>query len=101
MGSPRLHGNSAELCKYFMEELYEYLETNDMSDEKFAIYENKLNGAMFDSRVFNLPESEVCNYFIWRQNDATRNSIELLGREYFSAKESVEHSFRILRHPEA
>ena len=73
--------------KYFMEELYEYLETNDMSDEKFAIYESKLNGAMFDSRVFNLPESEVCNYFIWRQNDATRNSIELLGREYFSAKE--------------
>ena len=23
MGSPRLHGNTAELCKYFMEELQE------------------------------------------------------------------------------
>ena len=23
MGSPRLHGNTAELCKYFMEELKE------------------------------------------------------------------------------
>ena len=23
MGSPRLHGNTAELCKYFMEELPE------------------------------------------------------------------------------
>ena len=42
---------------------------------------------MFDSRCFNIPESEVCNYFIWRQQDATRNSIETLGRYYFPAKE--------------
>ena len=39
------------------------------------------------SRVFNIPESEVCNYFIWRQQDATRNSMETLGRCYFSQKE--------------
>lgn len=51
------------------------------------IYQKKIGLAMFDSRVFNIPESEVCNYFIWRQQDATRNSIELLGREYFSQKE--------------
>lgn len=40
--------------------------------------------AMFDSRVFNLPKEEVVNYFIWRQQDATRNSINMLGQFYFS-----------------
>ena len=44
-------------------------------------------GAMFDSRCFNIPKEEVTNYFLWRQNDATRNSIEMVGRAYFSDKE--------------
>jgi tRNA(His) 5'-end guanylyltransferase len=30
----------------------------------------------FDSRAFVLPKEEVCNYLIWRQKDATRNSIQ-------------------------
>lgn len=41
----------------------------------------------FDSRVFNIPKEEVCNYFIWRQNDATRNSIQALAQANFSHKE--------------
>lgn len=40
-----------------------------------------------DSRVYNLPESEICNYFIWRQQDWIRNSIQMLGRSLFSQKE--------------
>lgn len=44
-------------------------------------------GAMFDSRVFTLPKEEVCNYFIWRQQDATRNSIQSVGQANFSDKE--------------
>ena len=50
-------------------------------------YENQFGKAMFDARAFNIPESEVCNYFIWRQQDATRNSIESAGHAYFSNKE--------------
>lgn len=42
---------------------------------------------VFDARVFNLPKEEVTNYFIWRQKDATRNSIQMLGRHYFSHKQ--------------
>lgn len=42
---------------------------------------------LFDSRAFVLPKEEVCNYFIWRQNDATRNSIQGLGQAHFSQKE--------------
>lgn len=44
-------------------------------------------GAMFDSRVFTIPKEEVCNYFIWRQQDSTRNSIQSVGQANFSHKE--------------
>lgn len=42
---------------------------------------------MFDSRVFNMPKEDVCNYMLWRQNDATRNSIQGLGQAHFSHKQ--------------
>jgi len=43
--------------------------------------------ALFDARVWNLPKEEVTNYFVWRQQDATRNSINMLAQHYFSHKE--------------
>lgn len=43
--------------------------------------------AMFDSRAFILPKEEVCNYFVWRGQDATRNSINSLGQANFSHKQ--------------
>lgn len=43
--------------------------------------------AMFDARVFNVPKDDVANYFIWRQKDATRNSILAAGQYYFSHNE--------------
>lgn len=52
-----------------------------------ALCRRKYDTAQFDARAFNIPENEVCNYYIWRQQDATRNSIEMLGRCYFSHKE--------------
>lgn len=43
--------------------------------------------AFFDARCFNVPKEEVCNAFIWRQQDCTRNSIQMLARSLFSHKE--------------
>lgn len=43
--------------------------------------------AMFDSRCFNIPKEEVINCFIWRQQDATRNAVSMLGQCHFSHKE--------------
>lgn len=44
--------------------------------------------ALFDSRVFTIPDStEVANYFIWRQQDAVRNSIQMLAQSLYSHKE--------------
>ena len=42
---------------------------------------------VFDSRAFNIPKEEVCNYFIWRQQDATRNSVNMVASHYFSPKQ--------------
>jgi tRNA(His) 5'-end guanylyltransferase len=43
--------------------------------------------AYFDSRAFNIPREEVCNYFVWRQKDWLRNSIQMLAQAHFSHKE--------------
>ena len=51
------------------------------------VYAKVQNQAMFDCRAFNVPTEDVCNNLIWRQQDATRNSIQLVGQAYFSQKE--------------
>lgn len=52
-----------------------------------AKYIYKFDKAMFDSRVFSLPKEEVVNCLIWRQQDATRNSIQAVGQSKFSHKD--------------
>lgn len=43
--------------------------------------------AVFDARAFTIPDYiEVENYFIWRQQDAARNSVTLLASAYASHK---------------
>ena len=44
-------------------------------------------GAMFDSRAFNVPKEEAANYFYWRQLDAARNSVQMVGHANFTQKE--------------
>lgn len=62
--------------------------SEDYDDEgKYLdLLESKLDSAMFDSRCFNIPKEEVTNCFIWRQQDATRNAIQMLGQCNFSHK---------------
>jgi tRNA(His) guanylyltransferase len=43
--------------------------------------------AIFDARAFVVPEADVCNYFLWRQQDASRNSVQMLARSMYSHKE--------------
>jgi tRNA(His) guanylyltransferase len=50
-------------------------------------YINDFKIAMFDARVFQVPSvNEMVNVMIWRQQDATRNSISMAASEYFSHK---------------
>ena len=48
----------------------------------------KMPNAVFDARVFIIPDLiEVENYFVWRQQDAERNSVMMLARAYASHKQ--------------
>lgn len=44
-------------------------------------------GAMFDARCFNIPREEVTNLIYWRQLDAMRNSVQMVGQANFSHKQ--------------
>lgn len=57
---------------------YEMCETYSKAVEK---------GAIFDARCFNIPKEEVTNLIYWRQLDASRNSIQMVGQANFSHKE--------------
>lgn len=56
-------------------------------EEKYDVYRNKAHKVMFDARVFNIPKEEVTNCIYWRQLDAIRNSIQMVGQANFSHKE--------------
>lgn len=66
--------------------------TNKAQEEKwykisFAHNTAQTKGAMFDSRVFNIPKEEVNNCLLWRQQDAVRNSIQSVVQANFSHKQ--------------
>ena len=65
------------------------LHINGSLEEEYSciLYKAAQKGAMFDARVFNIPKEETCNYFYWRQLDASRNSIQMVGQANFSHKE--------------
>jgi tRNA(His) 5'-end guanylyltransferase len=71
--------------------LLAYNEYGDDTEENRCLLDayNKScsKGAMFDARVFNIPKEEVTNCLYWRQLDASRNSIQMVGQANFSHKE--------------
>lgn len=72
--------------KFFNNEVINASTTED--NDTLITYLKALNkGAMFDSRCFNIPKEEVTNLLLWRQLDASRNSIQMVGRANFSHKE--------------
>ena len=54
-------------------------------------------GAMFDARCFNIPREEVTNCIYWRQLDATRNSIQMVGQANFSHNELQEKTCNMIQ----
>lgn len=55
--------------------------------EGCAVYRERAGLAQFDCRAFNLSKEEVTNYLCWRQADATRNSIQMVGQAHFPHRE--------------
>lgn len=64
---------------------------SNYEDDTWGYIQTLLNavdkGAMFDARCFNIPKEEVTNLVYWRQDDASRNSIQMVGQANFSHKE--------------
>lgn len=79
------HFNSSlyEISKAISNDYYPH-PLGQTSDE---IWQKKVGKATFDARVFSIPKDDVINYFVWRQKDAVRNSVQALGQYYFSHKE--------------
>ena len=49
---------------------------------------SKKPSATYDARVFTIPDLvEVENYFVWRQQDAERNSVTMLAQSHASHKQ--------------
>lgn len=74
-------GNIQKICSVAVS-----IATASFNDQFKARYEGEY--ALFDARVFTIPDPvEVENYFIWRQQDAVRNSIQSLAQSMFPHKE--------------
>lgn len=85
---------TAELWKNFPEAM----RSSDNGTNKYIeTLVAKMGTAMFDARVFSIPKDEVCNCLIWRQQDATRNSIEAVGQANFSQKELHGKSCNVIQ----
>lgn len=80
--------------RIFRGKVHEYAYNNgenyyrDSDEYKLSeIYKKQLGKAMFDTRCFNIPKEEVTNCVYWRQLDALRNSIQMVGQANFSHNE--------------
>lgn len=79
--------------KFFGNNVGDYCTYNsEREDNTYEQYEHTLcsaadKGAMFDARCFNIPKEEVTNLIYWREIDAIRNSIQMVGQANFSHKE--------------
>lgn len=80
--------------RYFQEEVQKHIDDTEpifITDEEIKLidtYSRAVDkGAMFDARVFSIPKEEATNLVYWRQLDATRNSIQMVGQANFSHNE--------------
>lgn len=90
--------------KFFEEEIDRWLisKLNDGATpeehQRLDIYHGAFNkGAMFDARCFNIPKEEATNLIYWRQLDATRNSIQMVGQANFSHNELQGKSCNVIQ----
>ena len=77
-----------EVLKWYDKTIADNIFQEQENVKLMKVYQNAAEkGAMFDARCFNIPKEEVCNCIYWRQLDATRNSIQMVGQANFSHAE--------------
>ena len=84
--------------KFFKEIAHDFMLTKTLKEDYVLVLLKAIEkGAMFDSRCFNIPKEEVCNLIYWRQLDATRNSIQMVGQANFSHKQLQNKSCNMIQ----
>lgn len=88
--------------KYFSENVVEYNLTHDpLVKRREGLLDNYISavekGALFDARCFNIPKEEVTNLIYWRQLNATRNSIQMVGQAHFSHDELQDKTCNMIQ----
>ena len=90
--------------KYFQEEVQKHIDDTEpifITDEEIRLIDTYSRaaekGAMFDARVFSIPKEEATNLVYWRQLDATRNSIQMVGQANFSHNELQGKSCNLIQ----
>lgn len=93
--------------KFFTEEVHAFgamhatiagcMDTPENDKLHSAYYKAMTRGAMFDARVFNIPKEEVVNCIYWRQIDAARNSVQMVGQANFSHRELQGKSCNVIQ----
>ena len=87
---------AASMCTLYFNQIFSemvdvFIANSDVTPEEEKlerVYNRAIEkGALFDARAFNIPVEEVTNCVLWRQQDATRNSISSLAQSKFSHKE--------------
>ena len=77
------NGRVQKLCSILAAECSVYFATHAYTLEN-ALHDHPV----FDCRIFNVPDwVEASNAVLWREQDATKNSIQLAGQSNFSHKE--------------
>jgi tRNA(His) 5'-end guanylyltransferase len=68
---------------------YDLSKLVSITASRASVYLSRTEGinVEFDARAFSVPQDDVCNYFVWRQQDAIRNAIQMAGQEHFSQKQ--------------
>lgn len=89
------------VCSFNSKNCREWIEDSNLRKQRAeyidTLYKACEKGAMFDARVFNIPKEEVTNLIYWRQLDATRNSIQMVGQANFSHKQLHGKSCNIIQ----
>ena len=76
-----------KFCKEIEEHIKSCFDGFGWNIEESELWAKKHYSATFDARVFNIPEDEIINNIIWRQQDASKNSVSSLAQSQFNHKQ--------------
>jgi len=86
---------AASMCTAFFNSRFKEIVLEKARHKEFE--DMIVKPAFFDARAFNVPREEVVNCHLWRQQDCTRNSIQMVGQANFSHKELQNKSCEMIQ----